>query len=150
MSEPEHDQEGWPWGVSPPPRGEDLPCRRKKDVYGRLRVETYVIYDPFTGGIEVNEYDSRTYGYKVAEPNGQGRYPIPSIGLTLGVWDGAIRGVEAPWLRWFDGEDTPVPLSTERAAEALSEAAEAKSEAAEASALLARYRARFGELEPEG
>lgn len=34
----------------------------------------------------------------------QGHYPIPPMGVEIGIWHGRYQNTEAPWLRWWDRE----------------------------------------------
>ena len=34
--------------------------------------------------------------------NQRGHYPIESMGVELGIWQGRYQNVELPWLRWWD------------------------------------------------
>jgi hypothetical protein len=80
--------------------------------------------------------------------------------LALVRWEGIYQEVEASWLRWatLSGALLPTPqevaVETERrvteaqrqATEAQRQATEAQRQQAALEALLARYRARFGDL----
>lgn len=37
-------------------------------------------------------------------PNDRGHFPIPEMGVEIGVWNGFFLNEVAPWLRWFDAE----------------------------------------------
>src|SRR5688572_11119041 len=41
-----------------------------------------------------------------AEPNAAGRFPVPPLGLELGLWTGTVLGMQASWMRWYrpDGQ----------------------------------------------
>jgi transposase-like protein len=76
-----------------------------------------------------------------------------TLGLALIRWEGIYQEVEARWLRWarLSGALLPTPqevaVETQRqATEAQRQATEAQRQQAALEALLARYRARFGDL----
>jgi Uma2 family endonuclease len=138
----------------------------KKDIYqDRLRVPEYFWFDPFSG--EWAGFSLRCGGYEALAEDGQGRLVSRRLGLALVRWEGVYQEVEARWLRWSTLAGALLPTSQEvaaasqrQAAEAQQQAAEAQRQAAEAQqqaaaardqaaaleTLLARYRARFGDL----
>lgn len=66
-----------------------------------LRVPTYVIFEPYSGEIEVYVLnDSGQYQLKSSDENG--RYFIPQMNLFLGVWEGTRENRQGYWLRWWD------------------------------------------------
>lgn len=48
-------------------------------------------------------------------PNDRGHYPIPLLGVELGIWQGRYKNVELPWLRWWDREGNLLLTGEERA-----------------------------------
>ncbi|ULB48079.1 hypothetical protein H4N54_12495, partial [Limnospira fusiformis KN01] len=42
-------------------------------------------------------------------------YPIPEMGVELGIWSGIYQNVELPWLRWWDSDGNLLLSSEERA-----------------------------------
>ncbi len=112
---------------------------RKKHIYAQIGVQTYVLFDPFTYDFEFNVLEDGDY--VVAEPNDAGRYPVPSMNLELGTWEG-VYVFPAVWLRWFSPDGTLVPTGTERAAKAEGKTAEAEAKAAEAEAKAAEAEAK--------
>jgi hypothetical protein len=48
-------------------------------------------------------------------PNDRGHYPIPPLGVELGIWQGRYKNVELPWLRWWDREGNLLLTGEERA-----------------------------------
>lgn len=40
--------------------------------------------------------------YELIPANKHGHYPIESMGVELGIWQGRYQNVELPWLRWWD------------------------------------------------
>ncbi|MHB1558208.1 MAG: Uma2 family endonuclease [Isosphaeraceae bacterium] len=83
----------------------------ERAVQGRY----YAIFVVATGELEVHRLvDGR---YQRLRPNPHGHYPIPPLGVALGVWHGFYVNETAPWLRWYDLEGGLLPLDAERAAE---------------------------------
>ena len=73
----------------------------------------YAIYDVQIPSIELYRLEDRSYREVPADANG--RYPIPSMGIELGLWDESCRGVKVPWLRaWDAGTGKMLPISEER------------------------------------
>lgn len=60
--------------------------------------------------------------------------------LGLGLWQGVYRGIERPWLRWYDAERNWIPTDAE-AAKARAEQAESLLEAERQKAEQQRQRA---------
>ena len=48
-------------------------------------------------------------------PNDRGHYPIPALGVELGIWQGRYKNLELPWLRWWDREGNLLLAGEERA-----------------------------------
>ena len=48
-------------------------------------------------------------------PNDRGHYPIPPLGVELGIWQGRYKNVELPWLRWWNREGNLLLAGEERA-----------------------------------
>jgi Uma2 family endonuclease len=131
----------------------------KKDIYqDRIRVPEYFWFDPLNG--EWAGFIIQHRRYLPIEEDNHGRLLSQTLGLALVRWEGVYQEVEARWLRWatLSGALLPTPqevaVETQRqATEAQRQAAEAQHQATEAqrqqatlAALLARYRAHFGDL----
>ena len=138
----------------------------KKDIYqDRIRVPEYFWFDPLNG--ELAGFIIQHRRYVPIEEDNQGRLLSQTLGLALVRWEGIYQEVEARWLRWatLSGALLPTPqevaVETQRQAteaqrqaiEAQRQATEAQRQATEAQrqqatleALLARYRAHFGDL----
>jgi hypothetical protein len=69
-----------------------------------------------------------------------------TLGLALIRWEGIYQEVEARWLRWATLSGALLPTPQEVAVETQRQATEAQRQQAALEALLARYRARFGDL----
>ena len=70
-------------------------------VYEKIiRPPYYGIYEISAGKLEV--YHNTDFTYTQLEPNARGHYPIPALGVELGLWRGAYQQQEMLWLRWWD------------------------------------------------
>ncbi len=75
----------------------------------------YGIYEPEGGTLEMHQrVGSR---FRTLQPNGDRRYPIPELGVELGIWEGSVGGYELSWLRWWDSQGNLVRSPTEQVAE---------------------------------
>jgi Putative restriction endonuclease len=86
------------------PERDATPQKGKFWIYEReIRPRYYGIYVFLEGVFEM--YHLENGRFQRAAPNRRGRYPIPELGVELGLWRGdyAMQG-EALWLRWFDGK----------------------------------------------
>ncbi len=95
-----------------------------------IRVPYYGIYEVAKTSVKV--YRLVGDSYEPLPTNERGHYPINSLGVELGIWQGEYQNVTLPWLRWWDLQGNLLLTGEERAEKA--------------EALLARYRERFGEL----
>lgn len=62
---------------------------------------------PFHGIYEVSKASVEVYNlvngrYQLIAVNERDRYPIPPLGVELGICQGRYQNVELPWLRWWD------------------------------------------------
>jgi Uma2 family endonuclease len=88
----------------------------------------YTIFEPEKeeGVIELHQLTGGRY--QRVPPNAAGRFPIEPLGIELGVWRAAFRGIDIPWLRaWDSATGAMLPTEGERA-----EAERQRAEAAEA------------------
>jgi Uma2 family endonuclease len=73
----------------------------------------YVIFDAAKETIEVYRLDGGKYQPVAA--NAAGRFPIPPLGIELGLWHGIYRALTMPWVRpWDSATGQMLPLSAER------------------------------------
>jgi Uma2 family endonuclease len=84
----------------------------KMDVYARVRVTYYVIFDP------LNRLSSETLrGYALHEgvyrPIDVSR--LPEVGLGLTLWEGNYEDQPGRWLRWCDRDGVLIPTGHEQA-----------------------------------
>ncbi|MDY6941041.1 MAG: Uma2 family endonuclease [Cyanobacteriota bacterium] len=105
------------------------PYEGKFWVYERaIRVPFYGIYEVTKASVEM--YHLLNGGYSLLPANERGHYPIPSMGVELGIWQGTYKNVELPWLRWWDSQGNLL-LTGEERAERESQRAERESQRAE-------------------
>jgi Uma2 family endonuclease len=84
----------------------------KKDLYARLGVAYYSVFDPkhllSTDTLRCYELVGGTY--RLTEPG-----PWSKVGLGLRMWQGKFEGHEDAWLRWCDANGAIIPTGEERA-----------------------------------
>jgi len=120
------------------------PFRGKFWVYEQaIRVPFYGIYEVQRASVEVyHQVDGR---YTLMTANERDHYPIPALGVALGIWEGRYQNLTLPWLRWWDLEGNLLLTGDERAeqerARAEQERARAEQERARAERLAERLRA---------
>lgn len=112
---------------------------RKKNVYERLGVRDYFVYDPLTAELRGWHLDGPRY--VALAPDQEGRLNCASLGVFVAVVEGTYAGVHGPWMRFLttNGELVPTHAEAEtRRAEAETRRAEAaERELAELRRLLA-------------
>jgi Uma2 family endonuclease len=126
--------------VTPPPENEneiDPKTGKKKKagkfwVYERaVRIPFYAIYEVKKASVEVYHLvDGR---YEMLLPNERSHFPIPPMGVELGIQFGTEEP-PVPWLRWWDADGNLLLTGDERAklAEAIADQANLAKEEAEA------------------
>jgi hypothetical protein len=118
----------------------------KKNLYARLGVPYYAVFDPYHF---LSEDALRTYElvggvYRLAEPG-----PWPAVGLGLRLWQGTFEGFEDTWLRWCDTRGAIIPTGEERAAAEAERARLADDRARQADERARLAEERIRELEAE-
>ena len=118
--------------------------RDKTSRSGKFWVYEQAIRVPYYGIYEVSKASVEVYrlvgdAYEPLPTNERGHYPINSLGVELGIWQGEYQNVTLPWLRWWDLQGNLLLTGEERAEKE-------RQRAEQAEALLARYQERFGEL----
>lgn len=78
-----------------------------------IRIPFYAIYEVDKAAVEVHELVAQQY--QQCSPNERGRYPIPPLGVELGIWQGQYMNQTLPWLRWWDSLGTLLLTGEERA-----------------------------------
>ena len=72
-------------------------------VYERvMRIPYYGIF--IIGNRELEVYRLVEGRYQRISANERGHYPIPLLGVELGLWQGCYQNQSQTWLRWWDGE----------------------------------------------
>jgi Uma2 family endonuclease len=97
------------------------PRRGKFWVYERrIRPAFYGIFLPEPGTIEM--YHLVEDRFRRMPANAQGRFPIATLGVELGVWRGKYGDYDNPWMRWWDAQGNLLLTGKERTALALEQA----------------------------
>lgn len=78
-----------------------------------IRIPFYAIYEVEKASVEV--YELIANHYQKLEPNERGHYPIPPLGVELGIWQGYEANQNLPWLRWWDSTGNLLLSGDERA-----------------------------------
>jgi Uma2 family endonuclease len=78
-----------------------------------IRIPFYAIYEVEKAAVEV--YQLIGNRYQSCQPNDRGHYPIPELGVELGIWQGRYMNQLLPWLRWWDSAGKLLPTGEERA-----------------------------------
>ncbi len=112
----------------------------KRDLYARVfSTAEYFMHDPDRRRFEGLRLSGQTY--QPIPPDEQGRVWSEQLGVSFGLWHGAIQGRRSDWVRLFRPDGTLVPTAEERA-EAERRQTETERQRAEAAeAELARLRA---------
>lgn len=80
-----------------------------------IRVPFYAIYEVTKASVEV--YHLVAGNYQLLPPNDRTHYPIPPLGVELGIWQGHYQNAELPWLRWWDAQGNLLLTGDERASQ---------------------------------
>jgi Uma2 family endonuclease len=78
-----------------------------------IRPAFYGIYEVRKASVEV--YSLIQNRYELVAANDRDRYPIPQLGVELGIWQGTYQNAELPWLRWWDSQGNLLLTGAERA-----------------------------------
>jgi Uma2 family endonuclease len=102
-----------------PPPDPDIE-EQKEQKPGKFWVYEQAIRIPFYGIYEVKKaavemYHLEDNRYQRLSQNDRGRYPIPQLGVELGIWQGEYDEMNLPWLRWWDSEGNLLLIGEERA-----------------------------------
>jgi pyruvate/2-oxoglutarate dehydrogenase complex dihydrolipoamide acyltransferase (E2) component len=99
----------------------------KWDVYEKiLQVPYYVVFSRYTN--ELKAYHLVGTHYEAMDFSSDGRLDMPTLGLSLGLWEGRFQGIDKLWLRWFTQEGDLILSPEEREELAKQEAQAAKQE----------------------
>lgn len=100
-----------------PPTISDFQQHRKPGkfwVYERgIIIPFYGIYEVKKAAVEL--YSLASNDYEFVEANERGNFPIPQLGIELGIWHGRYHNMELPWLRWWDNQGNLLLTGEERA-----------------------------------
>jgi len=93
--------------------------QEEKKKAGKFWVYEQAIRVPFYGIYEVKKASVEMYhlvdgSYKLMRANERGHYPIPAMGVELGIWQGEYDEVKLPWLRWWDNQGNLLLTGDER------------------------------------
>ncbi|HAT13256.1 MAG TPA: hypothetical protein DCS91_06540 [Microcoleaceae bacterium UBA11344] len=78
-----------------------------------MRIPYYGIYQVNNGRLEV--YRLIDGYYQLLELNQRGHFPIASLGIELGLWQGNYQNQTMLWLRWWDEGGNLLLIGDERA-----------------------------------
>ena len=78
-----------------------------------MRIPYYGIYEINRGRLEV--YRLIDGCYRLLELNERGHFPITSLDVELGLWQGSYQNQTMLWLRWWDEEGNLLLIGDERA-----------------------------------
>jgi Uma2 family endonuclease len=78
-----------------------------------IRIPFYAIYEVEKASVEV--YELVANRYRQCQPNDRGHFPIPPMGVELGIWTGEYAHQNLPWLRWWDSNGRLLLSGDERA-----------------------------------
>jgi Uma2 family endonuclease len=96
----------------------------KRDLYAQVfRTAEYFLYDPETRQLDGLRLSGRSY--RSIESDENGRLRSEQLGVSLGLWHGALAGLAGTtcdWVRLFRPDGTLVPTPEERAEAAEAEA----------------------------
>lgn len=104
--------------------GNELGSKLKR--YAEWGITYYVVFDPFH---ELSETTLCVYelGFgKRLRPRQD--FSLPTLGLSLVLWEGEYEGIHDTWLRWCDQNGQLIPTGAERAARAEAELARLRAE----------------------
>ena len=114
-----------------------------------IRPAFYGIYEVSKASVEVHHLVEDKY--VLLPTNDRGHYPIPQLGVEMGIWQGQYQNLNIPWLRWWDNQGTLLLTGHETAAQTQRQLTQAESqleqERQRAERLIAQLRAQG--IDPE-
>jgi len=118
----------------------------KKNLYARLGVPRYAVFDPEH---LLSEDTLRTYELLAGKYRRADAGPWPDIGLGLRLWEGPFEGHTDVWLRWCDANGEIILTAEESARQADERAAQLAERAAQLAEHARQVEERNRELEVE-
>lgn len=109
-----------------------------------IRVPFYGIYEVKRASLEV--YRLFENHYHRIPPNERGHFPIPPMGVELGLWNGHYNHATLPWLRWWDDQGTLLLTGEERAEQERQRAEQERQRAEQAQSQVEQERRRSQQL----
>ena len=105
--------------LSPGTRDEDLGQRQPKgpqptkwQVYEQvLGIPYYVVFDRYSDELQAFQLVGGRYQQQTMTDS---KIWLPGLEIGLGLWQGAYRGLNRQWLRWYDAEKNWILLEAER------------------------------------
>jgi Uma2 family endonuclease len=79
----------------------------------RIRPPYYGIFLPDQATIEM--YHLIEDRFEPMPPNSAGRFPLSSLGIELGIWQGKFAGFDIGWMRWWDDQGNLLLTGEEKA-----------------------------------
>jgi Uma2 family endonuclease len=79
----------------------------------RIRPPYYGIFLPDQAAIEM--YHLVEDRFERMLPNAEGRFPLTSLGVELGIWQGKFAEYEISWMRWWDDQGALLLTGEEKA-----------------------------------
>jgi Uma2 family endonuclease len=93
---------------------DNTPWEGKFWIYERvIRPAFYGIYEVTPGRIEL--YHLVDGKFELVRANERGHYPVASLRVELGIWEGTYQELQLPWLRWWDDQGRLLATGHERA-----------------------------------
>jgi Uma2 family endonuclease len=97
---------------------DETPFTGKFWVYERgICAINYALWDQPQNRLEV--YELVRGRYQLRTPDAHGRFWIPEMEVSLGLWDGTYQGYTVTWVRAWDRSGQLLPTAEERGDEAL-------------------------------
>jgi Uma2 family endonuclease len=115
--------------TTPPSRSEGTKAGKFWVYEQAIRIPFYAIYEVQKAAVEV--YELIANHYQLVAPNSRGHYPIPSLGVELGIWQGLYGNQTLPWLRWWSSDGELLLSGEERAEQEKQRAEQAQQRASQ-------------------
>jgi hypothetical protein len=79
----------------------------------KVQAPYYGIFEPEKELLEMHRLVKGRY--RRQRPNSRGHYPIPELGVELGIWKGRFLNKKMAWLRWYDSQGRLLPYGRDEA-----------------------------------